>query len=94
MHDRDLAQPTEHDLAQPTEHVLASGEDASGTEGYRSMLSMAERVLDDVDRALAALDDGSYATCIRCGAAIADAELDADPTRQQCADHTAPVEGG
>lgn len=73
--------------------VVPRSDGALGIEDYRSMLRTAEQLLDDVDRALAALDDGSYGTCARCGAAIADSALDVAPARAHCADHSEPVEG-
>jgi DnaK suppressor protein len=51
---------------------------------YESELAQSERVLDDVDRALVRLGEGSYDACERCGAPILDAELDADPTLRLC----------
>jgi RNA polymerase-binding transcription factor DksA len=42
--------------------------------------------LDDVDHALAKLDDGSYGACEACGTAIAEARLEAVPTAKHCID--------
>jgi DnaK suppressor protein len=53
-------------------------------ERYESELAHSERVLDDVDRALVRLSDGSYDACERCGAPILDAELSAEPTLRLC----------
>lgn len=63
---------------------------AVGVEEYRSRLSSAGRVLDDVDRALSALADGSYGSCAVCGAPIDDAALAADPTALHCPHHRPP----
>ncbi len=38
-----------------------------------------EERLDDVERALTRLDDGTYGQCETCGAPIADALIEADP---------------
>lgn len=46
-----------------------------------------ETELRAVDRALARLDDGSYARCEECGATLDDATLAADPTATHCARH-------
>lgn len=40
--------------------------------------------LDEVDRALAKLDDGTYGRCEGCGQRIADARLRAVPTARRC----------
>lgn len=54
-------------------------------------LSAAETTLAAVDRAIEALDRGTYGTCPACGATIPDGELAADPTTQHCAEHRAPT---
>jgi DnaK suppressor protein len=46
-------------------------------------------VLNDVDRALARLSDGSYGSCETCGEPILDVDLAVDPTRRVCAEHSA-----
>jgi len=43
--------------------------------------------LDDVERALQQLDEGTYGNCQACGTAIADEVLDARPTARFCAEH-------
>jgi RNA polymerase-binding transcription factor DksA len=43
--------------------------------------------LNDVERALAKIDDGTYGTCATCGKAISDARLEAMPAAQHCIDH-------
>jgi hypothetical protein len=64
----------------------ASGE-AGGGRDYAVVLAEAERVLDDVERALTRLDDGSYGTCEVCGAPIGDQVLGATPTARTCESH-------
>jgi RNA polymerase-binding transcription factor DksA len=56
-------------------------------ERYEAELARSTRVLDDVDRALSRLSDGSYGSCETCGAAILPADLEADPTRRACEQH-------
>lgn len=63
---------------------------ALAVEEYRARLRSAGRVLDDVDRALSALADGSYGTCAVCAAPIDDAALVADPTTLHCPSHRPP----
>ena len=52
-------------------------------------LDAAERDVDDVEKALGRLDDGTYDRCEVCGAAIADELLEASPTARRCAEHPA-----
>ena len=57
-------------------------------ERYESELAQSTQVLDDVDRALERLSDGTYHSCEVCGGAISDAELGADPSRRICGQHS------
>jgi RNA polymerase-binding transcription factor DksA len=50
-------------------------------------LDAAERDVEDVEKALQRLDDGTYGTCEICGEAIADELLAAEPSRRTCAAH-------
>ena len=80
----------------PDAEVAIDGTDPTGTpdaEEYRSLLDSARHVLDRVDRALGQLADGAYGRCSVCGAAIDDRRLEADPTAQHCAEHTAGPPG-
>jgi DnaK suppressor protein len=56
-------------------------------ERYESELAQSTRVLNDVDRALTRLSDGSYGSCEVCGEPIPDLDLSVDPTRRFCGDH-------
>jgi RNA polymerase-binding transcription factor DksA len=58
-------------------------------ERYETELAHSQRVLDDVDRALERLTEGTYGSCETCGAPIFGADLEADPTRRQCEQHLA-----
>jgi RNA polymerase-binding transcription factor DksA len=51
---------------------------------HSDLLDDAEQTLDDVDRTLGALDEGSFGACTSCGARIEDAVLIGAPTRQLC----------
>jgi RNA polymerase-binding transcription factor DksA len=68
---------TDTDAASPA----AAGED------YEVLIAVAERALDDVDRALERLDDHTYGTCERCGGPIGDELLRANPTTRTCTSH-------
>lgn len=80
---------TEGQAAVPdAEAAVPDGESAvPDAEQYRCLLDAAAQVLDGVDRALGELADGSYGRCSECGAVIADAILEIDPTAQRCAEH-------
>ncbi|HUZ10248.1 MAG TPA: hypothetical protein VMU76_08790 [Acidimicrobiales bacterium] len=54
---------------------------------YEEVLSAAGTLLDDVDRALGRLDEGTYDSCEVCGAAIGEDRLTGDPTARTCALH-------
>ena len=58
-------------------------------ERYEFELAQSTRVLDNVDRALSRLKEGSYGSCQTCGAPILAADLTADPTRRVCEQHLA-----
>jgi DnaK suppressor protein len=45
-----------------------------------------QETLDDVERALAKMDEGTFGTCENCGNAIAEPRLEAMPAAKQCID--------
>lgn len=53
----------------------------------RALVADLRSLLDDVDRALLKLDDGSYGTCEECSEAIAPARLEAMPASRFCVAH-------
>ncbi len=52
-----------------------------------------DALLNEVDHALARLDDGSYGRCEQCGTIIADDRLQQLPTARTCATCLVPVVG-
>jgi hypothetical protein len=56
-----------------------------------STIDEVDLLLDEVEAALARLDDGSYGACASCGAAIDDARLSREPTVRTCAACADPV---
>ena len=54
---------------------------------YEAVLAEAERILDDVDHALARLDEGTYGTCEQCGQPIAEGRLALLPAARSCERH-------
>jgi RNA polymerase-binding protein DksA len=69
-------------------HALAAGTgvDASGIDRdlARTAADRAREALDDIDRALRRLDDGSYGTCTGCGQPIPFERLSAIPHTEFC----------
>ncbi|MBA2272985.1 MAG: TraR/DksA C4-type zinc finger protein [Actinobacteria bacterium] len=53
-------------------------------EKDESILEQVEGELNDVDHALARIEDGTYGTCETCGKGIGDARLEAVPTARFC----------
>ncbi len=63
-----------------TEHLVsAERQDVSSR-----VLALTRHALDEVDEALARLDDGTYGDCIGCGAQISPDRLDAIPAASCC----------
>ena len=62
-------------------------------ERYETELARSTRVLDDVDRALERLSEGTYGNCETCGTPILPADLEVDPTRRVCEQHLALTPG-
>lgn len=52
------------------------------------VLDGAERELEDVDKALRRLDEGTYASCEVCGRPIGDDRLAESPATRHCGDDT------
>jgi hypothetical protein len=67
--------------ASPDALAPGAAPDAAAPEGS---LDLVEVVLDQVDQALARLDDGTYGRCVSCGQPIDDARLAGDPTVIAC----------
>jgi RNA polymerase-binding transcription factor DksA len=55
----------------------------------RSLTAELRELLDDVERALARLDDGTYGTCEVCGGEIGDERLAELPATRFCIQHAA-----
>jgi DnaK suppressor protein len=64
-----------------------SGQVAAEQGENMSLLNQLNEQLDDVDRALAKLDQGTYGLCEVCGKAIAGPRLEAMPATRFCIDH-------
>ncbi len=62
-------------------------------QSSEALIDEVDRLLDQVDGALARLDDGSYGTCTSCGGSIADGDLARSPTSQICSACEAASDG-
>jgi RNA polymerase-binding transcription factor DksA len=60
---------------------------AQTADDYAAVLGASEGVLDDVERALTRLDEGTYGICEACGGPIDEERLDRFPTARTCAGH-------
>jgi DnaK suppressor protein len=63
------------------------GQVASEQGENRTLADTLQVQLNQVEKALARLDDGSYGTCEVCGGAIGAERLDAMPATARCIDH-------
>jgi RNA polymerase-binding transcription factor DksA len=63
----------------------------TGTIASESAIDAVDRLLDEVERALRRLDDGTYGSCAGCGGSIDDDRLALSPTAEECADCAAAI---
>ena len=81
------------EVSTPDALSATAPEPAAATGSREPDLAMLEQVegeLDDVERVLPRIDDGSYGTCEACGARIPDERLAQAPAARFCAEHTTP----
>ena len=64
-----------------------SGQVAAERGEYTSLAHSLREQLDDVEKALDALDQGRYGLCEICEQPISEARLEAMPTTRRCIDH-------
>jgi len=64
-----------------------SGQVAAEQGENRALAAQLREQLDDVERAIAKLDDGSYGACEVCQAPIGDSRLEAMPATRFCIEH-------
>lgn len=53
----------------------------------KTLYDQLRRDLDDIEKALARMDDGTYGTCEVCGTEIGAARLEVMPATRVCIDH-------
>ena len=74
--------------AQTFDDNFADSGQVAAEQGENAVLANRLRSeLDEVERALAKLDDGTYGRCEVCGSPIAEARLEAMPATRFCIDH-------
>jgi RNA polymerase-binding transcription factor DksA len=78
-----------HGAASPDfdDNFADSGQVAAEQGENKVLASQLRSELDEVDRALAKLDEGTYGACEACGEAISSARLEAMPAARFCIDH-------
>ena len=78
-----------HGAASPEfdDNFADSGQVAAEQGENKVLASQLRAELDDVERALAKLDDGTYGTCETCDDEIPPARLEAKPAARFCIEH-------
>lgn len=89
MHDRLTGQIDElESLSRDAEEGFAdTAQVAAEHDEQRALIAELRELLDDVERALARLDEGTYGTCEVCGQTIADERLAELPATRFCISH-------
>jgi RNA polymerase-binding protein DksA len=80
------------ELSHAAQHPADAASDAFEREKEFSILDRIQIELDDVERALKRLDEGTYGTCQACGRDIGDERLEAVPATRFCIEHQSDVE--
>jgi len=80
-------QLTELDGGAFDENFADSGQVAAEQGEAHALASSLREQLDDVEAALAKLDEGTYGLCERCSEPIAEARLEAVPASRFCIEH-------
>lgn len=78
-----------HGAASPDfdDNFADSGQVAAEQGENKVLASQLRTELDEVERALAKLDEGTYGKCETCGEAIVAARLEAKPAARFCIEH-------
>jgi RNA polymerase-binding transcription factor DksA len=82
----DALEPGRSD-SQVDDNFADSGQVAAEQGENQALAAQLRNELDEVERALAKLDDGTYGRCETCGEPIAPARLEAMPAARFCIDH-------
>ncbi len=90
--DVDAQKESMSELSSYDQHPGDLGSDTFEREKDESIVESVRASLDDVDAALARVDDGSYGRCVRCGETIPDERLEAVPATRYCLRHQSELE--
>jgi DnaK suppressor protein len=71
-------------VATYDENFADSGQVAAEQGENRALVNHLAETLEDVERALAKLDEGTYGACESCGRPIGEARLEAMPAARYC----------
>lgn len=74
------------------QHPADLGSETAAREVDLSLVEQVRSELDDVDRALERLDDGTYGRCEACGGPIGEQRLAAMPAARYCLAHQVAAE--
>jgi RNA polymerase-binding protein DksA len=91
LHD-ESEEDSSSELSHLNQHPADAASDAFEREKDFSILDQVQAELDDVERALKRLDDGSYGSCQACGQEIGDERLEAVPAARFCLEHQSDAE--
>jgi DnaK suppressor protein len=80
------SQLAEHTGVTFDENFADSGQVAAEQGESRAMVNTLEETLNEVERALAKLDEGTYGSCEACGKVIGEPRLEAMPAARYCID--------
>ena len=80
------------ELSVVDQHPADIGTETLDKEVGHALLDQVRSDLDDVDRALRRLDDGTYGLCQACGQPIGDERLEALPAARYCLAHQQAAE--
>jgi RNA polymerase-binding transcription factor DksA len=75
------------ELSHVALHQADSASETFEREKDFSILDQVEAELQDVERALTRLDEGTYGSCEACGQAIGDERLEVQPAARFCIEH-------
>ena len=91
IHD-EAEEDSSSELSHLDQHPADAASDAFEREKAFSILDQVQAELDDVERALKRLDEGSYGNCQACGCEIGDDRLAAVPAARFCMEHQTAAE--
>jgi RNA polymerase-binding transcription factor DksA len=84
----ELGEGDERDSGPSFDDGFADSSQVAAEQGeVRALAADLRSLLDDVERALGKLDDGTYGRCETCDEPIAPARLEAMPASRYCVDH-------